>query len=239
CTAELVDLSVADSDFYYYWSTDYSGYYQEYQGSPRISVYPYYDGQISTFTVRAQDANGCLSDPTAVQVLTRPLPDAPTIQYNEATTTLAADLSGPLYWYHEDVFEGESTTRFYRPQRNGFYTARKKGPFCLSEPSNLVSVGGVSTSVYDEQLSEQVSVFPIPAHETINVSIGSGLVWTLSPGLIDYRLFNNAGALITTGKLDPRVHQTPISVADLPAGMYVLTLATREGQMLRKRITVM
>ncbi|PPK88157.1 hypothetical protein CLV84_1122 [Neolewinella xylanilytica] len=239
CTTDLVDLSIADGDLYYYWTADYNGYYQELEGSSRIGIYPNYASTPSPFTVQAMDDNGCLSPITTGQFISRPLPDAPTIQYNEATTTLASTLSGPLYWYHEDVFEGETTGRYYRPQRNGFYTARKKGPYCLSEPSNLVSVGGVSTAVYDEVLSEQVRIFPVPARESVNVSIGSGLVWTLAPGLMDYQLFNHAGALITTGKLDPRVPQTPISVAGLPAGMYVLTLATREGQLLRKRITVM
>ncbi|WP_116105953.1 hypothetical protein [Lewinella sp. IMCC34191] len=239
CTYDLVDLSVADPGYLYYWSASNVGYTQEYEGSPVISVYPGYGTVTTSFTVQAKDGNGCLSPITTGQLTIRPLPDAPTIQYNEATTTLAADLTGPHYWYHDDVFEGESTGRYYRPKRNGFYSARKKGPFCLSEPSNLVSVGGVSTAVYDEALSEQVSIFPTPARETINVSIGSGLVWTLAPGLLDYQLYNNAGALVTSGKLDPRVPQTPISVAELPAGMYVLTLATREGKMLRKRITVM
>ena len=238
CTTDLVDLSVDRDDLYYYWTADFFGYNQEVEGDNQISVYPYYE-RPTLFTVQARDENGCLSPVTSGQVTFRALPGTPTIQYNEATTTLASDLSGPLYWYREDVYEGESLGRYYRPRRNGFYSARKKGPFCLSEPSNLVSVGGVTTAVYDTELSEQVRVFPNPAHETVNVSVGSGLVYNLSSGLMEYRLFSTAGALITTGTLDPQVPSTPISVAGLPAGMYTLTLATREGTMLRKRITVM
>ena len=238
CATDLVDLSVDRDDLFYYWSTDNGGFFQEGEGSNVISVYPQY-GQPTSYTVRAEDENGCISPVSTTQITFRALPGTPTIQYNEATTTLASDLSGPLYWYREDVYEGESLGRYYRPRRNGFYTARKKGPYCLSEPSNLISVGGVTTAIYDTELSEQVRVFPNPAHETVNVSVGSGLVYNLSAGLMEYRLFNTAGALITTGMLDPQVPSTPIPVAGLPAGMYTLTLATREGTMLRKRITVM
>ena len=239
CTTEVIDLTVARADLFYTWTTDYAGGYQDEYGSNVFTVYPDYYGPTTTFTVQARDGNGCLSPVTTGQVKFRALPSTPTIQYNEATTTLASDLSGPLYWYREDVYEGESLGRYYRPRRNGFYSARKKGPYCLSEPSNLVSVGGVTTAVYDTELSEQVRVFPNPAHETVNVSVGSGLVYNLSAGLMEYRLFSTAGALITTGMLDPQLPSTPISVAGLPAGMYTLTLATREGTMLRKRITVM
>ena len=238
CTTDLISLSVDRADLFYYWTTDYAGYYYEGEETNVISVYPYYD-RVTNFTVQSLDDNGCVSPVTTGQIKFRLPPDVPTIQYNEATTTLASNLSGPLYWYREDVFEGESLGRYYRPRRNGFYSARKKGPFCLSEPSNLVSVGGVTTSIYDEALSEQVLVFPVPARETVNVSVGSGLVWNLAPGMLEYRLFNTAGALITTGMLDPQVPSTPISVAGLPSGMYTLTLATQDGKMLRKRITVM
>ena len=159
------------------------------------------------------------------------------IQYNEVTNTLASSRPGPLLWYYQDVLEGESAGRYYRPRRNGFYTARVKGERCLSDVSNLASVGGVTTGVADEEASRHILVYPNPAREVIYVNVTDQLRRELPRGTLTYGLYTAAGHLVRSGSLDPV--QGSIAVGDLPAGTYLLTFESAGKAVLRKRVAVL
>lgn len=237
CTNNALLLSVSGNAPQYYWSGSPYGGYEAGYGSFVLYGDP---SQPSEFSVFAEGFNGCLSATTTGTVIFRRVPDAPFIQFNESTGTLASNLRGPLLWYYQDELEGESSGRFYKPQRNGFYTARLKGTDCPSEPSNEVSVTGiVTTATRDEEYSRRVQIYPNPVSDRIYVSFEGSLAAELARRELDYQLFSVSGALVSRGVIDPHAKNTPIAVNDLASGVYVLTFVTEGRAILRKRVTIM
>ncbi|WP_116126690.1 hypothetical protein [Lewinella sp. IMCC34183] len=236
CTTDIVELSVSDFAQEYFWTFEYAYYEQRSTADDVVRVYPTYEP--TRFTVRTKGFNDCLSPATVGRLTFLTPPDAPVIQYNESTTTLAASRPGPLLWYYQDELEGESSGRYYQPLRNGFYTARVKGADCPSGPSNMVSVEGVTTSVHDDAVSARVSVHPVPARGVVYVSMDHELAAGFSGGTARYQLFNSSGSAVSEGRLDPHASNNPIAIAGLAAGVYVLRLESTERGIVRKRITV-
>ncbi len=237
CTTQSIDLSVSQPALNYFWTFEYAYTDQSPRRPNVITVYPNYEPV--RFSVIGQDFNGCLSDPTEGLINFFYPPDPTTIQYNPTTGTLASTLPGPLLWYYQDELEGESAGRFYKPQRNGFYTARVKGPVCLSEQSNLVSVTGITTATIDDEASRRVEIFPNPTRDKLFVNFDRSLLSELTRGGVKYQLYSADGKLVSNGTVDPAVANAPISVAGLAGGVYLLTFTSNSRAVLRKRITVL
>ncbi len=237
CTTQPINLSVSQPAVRFFWSFENTYSDQATEGSGLIRVYPNYEPV--RFSVIGQDFNGCLSDPTEGLINFFYPPDPTTIQYNPTTGTLASTLPGPLLWYYQDELEGESAGRFYKPQRNGFYTARVKGPVCLSEQSNLVSVTGITTATIDDEASRRVEIFPNPTRDKLFVNFDRSLLSELTRGGVKYQLYSADGKLVSNGTVDPAVANAPISVAGLAGGVYLLTFTSNSRAVLRKRITVL
>ncbi len=237
CTLRPIELSVSDFAQEYFWTFENAYTEQSSTASDAITVYPNYEP--IQFTVRTKYFNDCLSPPTRGRLTFLSPPDAPSIQYDAATTTLAASVAGPILWYYQDELEAETPGRYYKPKYNGFYTARVKGPSCLSDFSNQVVVGGITTAVRDEEASAQVRIFPVPSRDVVHVTIDAGLVHQLPQGMLEYQLFASNGQRVAGGQLDPRLPGTPIPVAGLPAGLYLLTFEHQGKAVLRKRVTVL
>ena len=237
CTTQSIELSVSEPAVRFYWSFENTYSDQAVEGSGLIRVYPSYDPV--SYSVVSKDFNGCLSIPAEGLINFFFPPESTTIQYNSATGTLASSLPGPLIWYYQDEIEGESTGRFYKPLRNGFYSARVRGQHCLSDESNLVSVTGITTATIDDEASRRVEVFPNPTRDKLFVNFDRSLWSELSRGGVKYQLYSTDGKLVSNGTVDPGTANAPISVAGMPAGVYLLTFSSSGRAVLRKRVTIL
>ena len=233
CTRETITLyAEAPDSLTLYWELPNIG-----SGEGRaFFVYPYFSST-QEFSVVSASANGCTSSPTTGSVTFHTPPLQPYLQYNLATNTLASTGEGPILWYYQDVLEAETAGRFYQPKNDGFYSARAKDEFCVSESSNLVSVAG-TTATQDELLSSQLQLYPNPVSERIYLRFDPGLLTLLGSRPVTYQLSSASGQLLRTGTVLATPAGTDLPVADLSSGLYVLTLATPERAILRKRVSV-
>lgn len=95
----------------------------------------------------------------------------------------------------------------------------------ISQPS-VVAIGDVSSSVEDAATKNQMKVFPVPA---------SGQLFVYSPELPVQRLevVSMEGRTLAVGQ-----NTNELSVAELPAGPYLLRIWTEEGLSLRRIVVI-
>ncbi len=236
CSNESLVLSVDQDAQDYFWTAD--GYWNGQSGNRSITVYPDFQNTFR-YSVATIGINGCLSPVTTGTVNFRVTPQAPYLQYNAATRTLASSATGRHLWYYQGELEAETGNRYYSPQRNGFYSARVVGDHCPSPESSLISVTGVTTATADDEASRRVEVFPNPTRDRLFVNFDRSLLSELSRNGVKYQLYSADGRLVSHGTVDPNQANAPISVAGLAGGMYLLTFTSDQQAILRKRITIL
>ncbi len=236
CSNAALLLSVVRDAERYYWVAE-NHWFGQVEGSS-VTVYPDFDNTFR-YSVVAMGFDGCLSPATTGTVDFRPTPEMPYVQYNAVTNTLASSASGQHRWYYQGELEAETSSRFYTPQYNGFYTARVVGDGCASPESFLISVTAATTATADEEASRRISIFPNPTRDRLFVTFDPSLLGDLSPSGVHYQLYGTDGKQVSRGVVDPGLANAPISVAGLAGGVYILTFTSDQRAILRKRVTVL
>ena len=232
CTFEPILLSVSQPALEYFWTIN------DFFFGSEAQVQAYVDFAPNTYSVAVRDFNGCVSPSSSITVTYFQPPPTPFILYNQTTNTLVArGTLGPVRWYHNDVFEAETQSLFYKPRQSGFYSARVRGEQCLSDESNLISVEGVVSAVANLEHVDGIYVYPNPATDVLSITVD---VPSLRSRQLSYTLLSVSGSVVKTGQL-PASGAVPatLSVADLSAGMYVLELREGARALVRQRVTVL
>ena len=230
CSLEPITLSVSQPALEYFWQIN------DYTFSNSRSTQIFYNFEPTVYSVSLRDFSGCISPATQVTVTYFQPPQPAVIQYNQTTNTLSArGTLGPVRWYRNDVFEAETQSLFYQPKQSGFYTARVRGERCLSEESNQVSVEGVISAVTNLENVVGIDIYPNPVHDQLNVAVD---VPELRGRKLHYELVSVTGSLARSGQLAAVDMATPVSVADLAPGVYVLRLRDGAREVVRQRVVV-
>ena len=229
CTFEPIILSVSTPAQEYFWRSNFL-----FATGSEVPVY--YNSDPTVLDVTVRDFNGCVSPATTVTVrFFEPVP-TPTIEYNQTSNTLAAfGTLGPIQWYRNGVFEAETQRLFYQPEQSGFYTARARGEQCLSDDSNIINVEGVISAVTNLEQVVGIDIFPNPVHDELTISVD---VPDLRGRILHYELVSVTGSLVRSGQLGAVGLATPVSVAELAPGMYVLRLRHGAQEVVRQRVVV-
>ena len=82
------------------------------------------------------------------------------------------------------------------------------------------------------QLSQQVGLFPNPAHGEVTLSLPAALQRESLPAVV----LNALGQQVWTGTLPAGAQQRPLPLAGLAAGVYTLRLATSAGTVTKRLI---
>ena len=230
CSLEPITLSVSQPALEYFWQIN------DYTFSNSRSTQIFYNFEPTVYSVSLRDFSGCISPATQVTVTYFQPPQPAIIQYNQTTNTLSArGTLGPVRWYRNDVFEAETQSLFYQPKQSGFYTARVRGERCLSEESNQVSVEGVISAVTNLENVVGIDIYPNPVHDQLTVAVD---VPELRGRKLHYELVSVTGSLARSGQLAAVGMATPVSVADLAPGVYVLRLRDGAREVVRQRVVV-
>ncbi len=230
CTFETIVLSVSTPAQEYFWRTTNFLY------ATGSEVPVFYSTEPTVLDVSVRDFNGCVSPSTTVTVNFFEPVQSPVIEYNRTSNTLAAfGTLGPIQWYRNGVFEAETQRLFYQPTQSGFYTARVRGEQCLSDDSNIINVEGVTTSVINLEQVVGIDIFPNPVHDELTISVD---VPDLRGRQLHYELVSVTGSLVRSGQLAAVGLSTPVSVAELAPGMYVLRLRHGAQEVVRQRVVV-
>lgn len=121
-------------------------------------------------------------------------------------------ISERQYWY-----SGAGTN-----ERKMAYTYLKLGNCVIGDKASSTVWLGVNEAAVS---SKSISVFPNPAHDNVTITV---------PETSDVSLLDMAGRLMVTVRLSKGSNQ--ISVADLPAGLYILRVSDGEGVYTQKLI---
>lgn len=106
---------------------------------------------------------------------------------------------------------------------------------CLAQgdPNNVVVVYDVGTNVsLGENKLNDLSVYPVPASEEVNISLEK----TLAEGTVA-QLFDMNGRVVLTQELASGTQSFEMNVSDLAEGVYELTI-NANGTTLKKRVVV-
>ena len=172
-----------------------------------------------SYRVAVTNANGCASDSSVVSdVVVNPLPATPVLTLGGAANDeVTSNETGATYiWSYNGVVLGFNTQTI-PAQGNGSYTLQIVS---AAGCSSAVSAPLVVTNVAS-QLATQVSVYPNPATDNLNIELSS-----LPAGEVTYQLMDATGKAHRVGVLQAGSQMVEtISLKGVPSGMYVLQLS--------------
>ena len=171
----------------------------------------------------------CVDTSASTLVVTEPLPNAAIVQSNN---TLYASAGGTSYqWFEDTTLITGATGQAYTPTQNGTYSVLvtdSAGCSTLSSPFVFVASGIFNTAGPLVNLT----VYPNPTHNAITVILD--IANNASTSLKLYDLLGNEVALVFEGMATTGRNSYPLSMSNLPQGIYLLradlgsTMVTRK-----------
>ncbi|OJU73730.1 MAG: hypothetical protein BGO09_06380 [Bacteroidetes bacterium 47-18] len=225
CINAPVVLDAGDNGISYYWNNGAT--------TPQTTV-----KSAGIYTVSITGANGCVTTDTAVVMQSgqAPLHEGIYVRnINQQTFSFA--LFNPEYvtsvaW---DFGDGSPLSYLLNPThsfpRNGNYTVRLVTYSACGSSSDTTTVHITGLSVADNNYSHQVKVYPNPANDFVNIELATATY------IRDIQVVDVTGRTVQHIK-DLKTHNTKVSTRELPAGIYVLIVATADGLSYRQKIDV-
>ncbi|MCX6234523.1 MAG: T9SS type A sorting domain-containing protein, partial [Bacteroidetes bacterium] len=123
------------------------------------------------------------------------------------------------------VMETQYTDMDLAPGSYTYYVTAKY-TLCESEPSNTITVQGVSI---DELLGSMINVYPVPAKDYVNIEV--------SDNVRELRVINYVGQVV----LEQNVGQDKsfqLNTSTLSSGSYMIEFTSEDGNIITRRIVI-
>jgi photosystem II stability/assembly factor-like uncharacterized protein len=159
-----------------------------------------------------------------VRIWVNQKPEAPTLSLNGDTLISSAE-SGNLWYFEGEFLYGINTNKFL-PQSKGHFSAKVSSNGCLSEMSQEVPYGLLSSESPD--VADGLEVYPNPAHDKLIIK---------SPETVDettVEIVNIKGETILQQKISEREFQ--IDVSQLNPGDYYFKISNNKQSIVKKVI---
>ena len=183
----------------------------------------------TTFSVVVTDES-LAHDTAYILVGAHPIPETPVIE--QAGDSIVSSASSGNQWYDSSgQIPGAAGQVFYPEDEDTYYVIVTSEFGCVSEPSNTVNF--LFTDLVENTLGLGVRVYPNPAGEYLHVDMKGGRTSDVSVELHDLLgkkvytgIYHNNGGVLNVS----------IDTGDLEQGIYLLSIKTSEGMVLRKII---
>lgn len=196
------------------------------------------------YQVQYTSVEGCTAISEAITITINELPEIPTYSNTNNLLTLAStivyDPEFTLQWYQDgELLIGETTTEFCALE-DGEYTLEVTDPTtgCTNVFTQTIDHDGsldCFTSAEDLVLAFDLSIFPNPVNDWINISLSTKETMTLG-----VKIYDIMGRVFYHNPVQQEVYGTtqlsPISVENLAPGMYFIELRLGEETMVQKFI---
>lgn len=183
------------------------------QTGPSIWVY-----QAGTYTVEAENANGCVGQSNGIQVTVSPVPATPTVYYSNNANLLISSAPTGNQWYLNGVaIPGADSTTWY-PTQNGIYSVIvTNAAGCSSESAqfNYVNIGT------DEWLRAQIKLYPNPNDGKFQIAYPSEMEFET------VRVLDGVGRILYEGKAE--TNHVELDLSKEASGLYRVELMGAKG----------
>ncbi len=179
------------------------------------------------YHARITDSNGCSVNSNTIAIQTHPeryadIRSDSTALYLYETNTEVVDYQ---WYYYDQLIEG-ATRSSYQADKDGIYVLQITDKNGCQAFSNTVRL---TNTALEEAIFEQVKVYPNPVRDFFYVGT------PLSLGEVRIHIFSVNGQEMTNIHIsEHRHHEKRLDIRQLPAGVYVLTIATDEGDIIRR-----
>jgi subtilisin family serine protease len=205
CPGDSVMLMANPGLSNYTWSNGQTG--------PSIWVY-----QAGTYTVEAENANGCVGQSNAIQVTVSPVPATPTVYYSNNANLLISSAPMGNQWYLNGVaIPGADSTTWY-PTQNGIYSVIvTNAAGCSSESAqfNYVNIGT------DEWLRAQIKLYPNPNDGKFQIAYPAEMEFET------VRVLDGVGRILYEGKAE--TNRVELDLSKEASGLYRVELMGAKG----------
>lgn len=205
CPGDSVMLMANPGLSNYTWSNGQSG--------PSIWVY-----QAGTYTVEAENANGCVGQSNGIQVTVSPVPATPTVYYSNNANLLISSAPTGNQWYLNGVaIPGADSTTWY-PTQNGIYSVIvTNAAGCSSESAqfNYVNIGT------DEWLRAQIKLYPNPNDGKFQIAYPAEMEFET------VRVMDGVGRILYEGKAE--TNRVELDLSKEASGLYRVELMGAKG----------
>lgn len=169
------------------------------------------------FAVRVTDSNTCSSTSSGKQINVNMSPAKPQVSINGNTLTT---ISGFLYqWYFNGGLLPNATSQFLTASQNGFYMVKVtdiNGCFSFSDPFSYSNTG-----IKKQFGSDNLVLYPNPNNGNFTIQF-----FEPQSGNIFMQLADVLGRVVyeEDRKIEAGINLFPVSVINIPAGIYFLQL---------------
>ena len=175
------------------------------------------------------DANGCLHTGSVLATVNA-APAKPTVALVSPTLLDAQGVQASAYqWYYSGNAIVGGTSKTQAVVGYGIYEVEASNSEGCSTRSNGLDYSATGLGMYD-LIQGLIRVSPVPAIDFVTLSNGTGLEIKV------VKLYSINGQVIKDIQPKALDNQVVISVADLPAGLYFLSIELTGDQIINKRI---
>jgi len=195
--------------------------------NPGLSTYTWSNGETGasiwvktggTYTVTAENSNGCVGTSNGLSIALSPVPAIPTIYYSSNANLLISSAPVGNQWYLNGVAIVGADSATWYPTQNGLYAVlvtNASGCSTESEQFNYVNIGT------DEWLKSQIKLFPNPNDGQFTVTYPEEMAFETA------RVMDGLGRVIHESK--PSNGRIDVDLGQSPSGMYRLELVGKNG----------
>ena len=176
------------------------------------------------YYAQVMNADGCTAYSDTVTVEVFPTPPTPSISYTANDTLMtSSEVTGNQWYFNGNMMQGE-TGQTLRPLNLGNYSVRVvDSNSCEGDMSAMQFYNSIGMN--EQLLSSLIGVYPNPTTGYITIDFGS-----VDVAIVELR--DMLGRIVS-------VHSAPnnllrLDVSDQPAGIYMLLITTRNGEVLQK-----
>ncbi len=183
----------------------------------------------SSGIIKVSGVNDCGPGPSSpnFNVVVNPLPSTPVITQNGDTLSSSANTGNQ--WYLNGVIIPGATGKQHVAVYTGTYTVVVTVNECSSLPSNGILVLPVSVTV--EKANRTFEIYPNPNTGEFNIKVE-----TLTSEVFNIEIYNSLGALLWSQEKANinGIYNTPVSLAAVPNGVYMVALRNMKTNIVRK-----
>ncbi|MBX9851500.1 MAG: T9SS type A sorting domain-containing protein [Cytophagaceae bacterium] len=179
-------------------------------------------GQRKTITIDLSSVPGSVGGLTVVNYNCNGPADCPTTTYSINPAQIKAVLF-QVNFGKDDINISEALP--YTTET--FIAGASIQPFTGNIRVHDFKIGTVTTGLNEAVINNSLSVYPNPANEALNVSFNA-------PEGAEVVLSDILGNQVFSATAASGENKIPVNTAELPAGMYILTVATENGTVVRK-----
>ena len=177
------------------------------------------------------DSSGCSAKSNSIDIVSVPTPEV-TVNMLDSTTMVAVS-NATDHKFYRWYFNGQLIENAYdsilQASESGLYKASVENEFSCEGFSDEVSF--VITAFEDNVLSNEIALFPNPAHNKLNIELPS----TLSSAFAE--IFNISGVKVKETLFKFEKNHV-IDISDIPKGVYTVIINTDKGKAAKRFVKI-